>query len=177
MKLSVIVATRNRAANLRPCLDSIAAAFAKAALLDTEIIMVDNGSTDNTPDVIKAWSAGSGVPIKSLSEPRPGRTRALNCALRAAEGNLLVFTDDDCRLSENYVNDLLRHFASDGADLVIRGGRVELGDPTDLPITIKTTPHPVRYYRCMPSTTNLACRDNIFAQLLGCNHGNATSSP
>jgi glycosyltransferase involved in cell wall biosynthesis len=127
MKLSVIVATRNRAANLCPCLDSIAAAFAKAAPLHAEIIMVDNGSTDNTPDVIKAWSAGSGMPIKSLSEPRPGRTRALNCALRAAEGNLLVFTDDDCRLSENYVNDLLRHFASDGADLVIRGGRVELG--------------------------------------------------
>ena len=48
MRLSVIVCTKNRARNITPCLDSIAAAFSLAAPLDAEIVIVDNGSTDNT---------------------------------------------------------------------------------------------------------------------------------
>ena len=49
MKLSVIVATRNRGHAITPCLDSIAASIAHAAPLDAEIVVIDNGSTDNTP--------------------------------------------------------------------------------------------------------------------------------
>ena len=48
---------------------------------------------------------------------------------------MLAFTDDDCRLHADYVNDLMRHDAAD-TGLVLRGGRIELGDPTDLPLTI-----------------------------------------
>jgi len=69
-----------------------------------------------------------------------------NVALRAAQGEILAFTDDDCRLSKDYVNDLLRHDAGD-AEPVLRGGRIELGDPTDLPLTIRTTPDRIRWNR------------------------------
>src|ERR1017187_6698685 len=98
LKLSVVVATRNRAYAIAECLGSIAAAIAHAAPLDAEIVVVDNGSTDDTAAVIKAWASASPVPVQLLSEPRQGKGRALNCALRAAQGELLVFTDDDCRL-------------------------------------------------------------------------------
>jgi len=49
-------------------------------------------------------------------------------------------------LSKDYVNDLLRHDAGD-AEPVLRGGRIELGDPTDLPLTIRTTPDRIRWNR------------------------------
>jgi glycosyltransferase involved in cell wall biosynthesis len=97
VKLSVIVATRNRAHAITGCLDSIAAAFAKAAPLDAEIVVVDNGSTDDTPEMIDAWARANNVPVQTLSEPRAGKARALNRALRAARGELFAFTDDDCR--------------------------------------------------------------------------------
>jgi glycosyltransferase involved in cell wall biosynthesis len=139
MKLSVIIATRNRAHAITGCLDSIAAAFAKAEQPDAEIVVIDNGSADNTFASVTQWAASSPLPVRLLAEPKTGLARAHNCALLAAQGELLAFTDDDCRLHPEYVNDLLRHHAAD-SEPVLRGWRVELGDPTDLPLTTKTTP-------------------------------------
>jgi glycosyltransferase involved in cell wall biosynthesis len=164
MKLSMIVATRNRAHAIAPCLDSIAASFAHAALPDAEIVVADNGSTDKTAAIIKQWTASSGVAVKSLFEPRPGKGHALNCALRAAQGDLLAFTDDDCRLTKNYVSDLLRYHTAD-REPVLRGGRIELGDPTDLPLTINTTPERVQWHRRLKS----ARHRQIAGMLNGCN--------
>jgi GT2 family glycosyltransferase len=164
MKLSVIVATRNRAHAIIACLDSIAAALANASPLDAEIVVVDNGSEDDTSAIVKAWGSASALPVKPISEPRTGKSRALNCALRAAEGELLAFTDDDCRLDSEYVNDLLRHDAAD-TGLVLRGGRIELGDPTDLPFTINTSPVRTRW----SLAKNSARHQNLAGLIAGCN--------
>jgi len=164
MKLSVIIATRNRAHAISGCLDSIAAAFANAAPLDAEIVVVDNGSTDNTAEIIKAWASANSVSVRSLFEPRAGKAKALNRALRAAKGQWLAFIDDDCRLHPEYVTDLLRHDAVD-TEPVLRGGRIELGDPTDLELTTKTTPDRIRWSRRM----NSARSQPIAGQINGCN--------
>ena len=164
MKLSVIVATRNRAHGIAGCLDSIAASLAKAAPLDAEIVVVDNGSQDGTSRIVEQWATGCAFPVRLLVEPRAGLSVARNRALRAAEGELLVFTDDDCRLGREYVNDLLRHDAAD-TEPVLRGGRVELGDRTDLPLTIKTTPTRQRFNR----RTSPATDDSIVGHISGCN--------
>jgi len=164
MKLSVIVSTRNRAHAITGCLASIVAAFAAASPLDAEIVVVDNGSQDQTSAIVQQWASGSPFPVQLLSEPKAGLSRAQNRAVRAAQGEILAFTDDDCRLSEDYVNDLLRHDAAD-TELVLRGGRIELGDPTDLPLTIKTTPERIRWSRRM----NSARHQPISGQINGCN--------
>jgi glycosyltransferase involved in cell wall biosynthesis len=124
MKLSVIVATRNRAHAISGCLDSIADSLAKAAPLDAEIVVVDNGSQDGTSRIVEQWATGCAFPVRLLVEPRSGLAVARNRALRTAQGELLVFTDDDCRLSKEYVNDLLSHDAAD-TEPVLSGGRVE----------------------------------------------------
>ena len=138
MRLSVIVATRNRARDIVACLSSIAAAIARAAPLDAEIVIVDNGSTDDTRQIIAGWAAANSVRVQSLMEARAGKGRALNRALRSAEGEVVALIDDDCRMDPEHINDLLRHDAAD-TRFVLRGGRVELGDPTDLPFTINTS--------------------------------------
>ncbi len=135
-----------------------------AAPLDAEIVVVDNGSTDDTPAILEAWAGKCTFPVQLLSEPKAGLSRARNCAIRAAKGDLLAFTDDDCRLSVEYVSQLLRHDATD-TGLVLRGGRVELGDPTDLPLTINTTSTLIRWSR----RNNSARHDRLSGHIAGCN--------
>lgn len=164
IKVSIIVCTRNRSYAITECLASIAASLAAAAPIEAEIVVVDNASTDDTSAVVRKWSETSAFPVQLLYEPKKGLSAARNCALRAAKGELLAFTDDDCRLSRDYVRDLLRHDAAD-TEPVLRGGRVELGDQTDLPVTILTTPVVKRWQKRLSS----ARYDNIGNDFLGCN--------
>lgn len=163
MKISVIVCTYNRPYAIVPCLDSIAQSLA-AAPVEGEIIVVDNASTDDTAAVIKKWAETCAFPVQALYEPKKGISAARNCGIRAARGELLAFTDDDCRMSKEYVTDALRHDAADTAP-VLRGGRVELGDPTDLPLTIMTEPLIKRWEQAK----NSAKCDNLSYSIFGCN--------
>src|SRR5438128_2556469 len=103
MKLSVIIATRNRAYAIAGCLDSVAASLATASPLDAEIVVVDNGSTDATSAIVQQWASSSPFPVRLLLEPKAGLSRAHNQALRTAQGQLFAITDDDCRMHKNYV--------------------------------------------------------------------------
>jgi len=170
MKLSIIVCTRNRAHAIIPCLDSVAQSLAHAALADAEIVVVDNGSQDNTSAVVREWATSSAFSVRLLHEPRKGLAVARNCALRAVQGELLVWTDDDCRLSKEHIADALRHDAAD-SEPVLRGGRVELGDLTDLPITIKASEILTRWNRRTHHARNANLFDSSFGcgMIIGCN--------
>lgn len=143
MKLSIVVCTRNRAASLQPTLDSIMSAARTATDTPVDLVIVDNGSSDNTQAVLAAWAAGvADLAVRIAIEPRPGLSRARNAGVALARGDVVAFTDDDCTLTPNYIRDLVRHWHDDGDRAVIRGGRVELGDPRDLPFTIKLDEFP-----------------------------------
>jgi glycosyltransferase involved in cell wall biosynthesis len=91
MDCSILLATRDRAASLDRTLASIAAQEAPG--IEWEVLVADNGSTDETGAVLERWAAR--VPLRSVTEPTPGKNRALNRTLGMARGGLLLFTDDD----------------------------------------------------------------------------------
>ncbi len=151
MKLSIIVCTFNRAYALTPCLDSLSDAIANTPSADAEIVIVDNASSDSTAELLNEWSFQRPFPVQILYEAKKGLASARNCGIRAAKGDIIVFTDDDCRMDKDYINDLYRHYAQD-KEPVMRGGRIELGDKTDLPLTIKTDRTPMRWDHSTPSS-------------------------
>jgi len=60
---------------------------------DWKLVIVDNGSTDASLDIIQSFSGR--LPIQILQESRPGKNRALNRGLAGSDARLLVITDDD----------------------------------------------------------------------------------
>jgi len=165
MIVTIIVPTRNRASTIVPCLDSIVAALSKPSHIEADIVVVNNGSTDDTAQVVQNWAETFCVfPFRLLFEELKGISNARNCGMRSAKGDLLVFIDDDCRMHPDYVIDLLRYDASDTVP-VLRGGCVALGDPADLPLSILSRPDIARWSRKL----NSARHDNLGDTLLGCN--------
>jgi glycosyltransferase involved in cell wall biosynthesis len=61
--------------------------------LDAEIVVIDNGSEDDTPAILRQWAANSPIPVNLQFEPQKGASKARNRGLKFARGALLV-----CRL-------------------------------------------------------------------------------
>ncbi len=95
MKYSVVIATHNRAADLRDTLASLAALQPDGPW---EVIVVDNNSPDHTRQVVEAAAPTFPVALRYLFEARQGRSPALNAGISAARGQIIATTDDDVRV-------------------------------------------------------------------------------
>ena len=104
--VSIVISTRNRAEMLERTLMSFKS-VAVPERLRVEMIVVDNGSTDHTERVIHN-AAHPSMEIRYLRESRPGKSRALNLAIKAAKGRVLLFTDDDVEPADNWIGEMSR---------------------------------------------------------------------
>jgi glycosyltransferase involved in cell wall biosynthesis len=100
--LTVLLATRNRA----PLLGRVLEAFCllRPPPGGWKLVIVDNGSTDATADVLAGF--GGRLPLQSLHEPIPGKNQALNAGLTLVQGDLTVLTDDDVFPSPDWLVEL-----------------------------------------------------------------------
>jgi GT2 family glycosyltransferase len=108
--VSVVVATRNRAGRLAALLDSLSA----QTLHHFEVVVVDDGSTDGTHELLAGRSG-----VRTLRHERPlGPSAARNTGWRAARAPLVAFTDDDCVASPRWLEELV---AAAQAGTVVQG--------------------------------------------------------
>jgi glycosyltransferase involved in cell wall biosynthesis len=101
MKSSVVIATYNRASDLRETLRSLAGLRPSDSW---EVIVVDNNSTDETRAVVSEAAAGFPAPLHYVFEPVQGRSPALNAGIRRAIGDVVVTTDDDVRVAHDWLD-------------------------------------------------------------------------
>ena len=97
MKISVIIPSKNGLRHLQDCLPSVIAATAKAPF-DTEIIVVDDNSTDCTFKEIPPRFAH----VKFIKNPKSGVCSARNFAVKNSSGDWLLFIDNDVFLEEDF---------------------------------------------------------------------------
>lgn len=135
ISLSVIVCTRDRPQQLRHCLTRIGS-LVQPTEGTVEILVVNNGHREGIPELVSEVAGGASLPFRYLEEPAPGLAHGRNRGLAAARGEVIVFTDDDCLPADDWLAALETAFCRRKVDLV--GGRVELHDPSDRPVTIKT---------------------------------------
>jgi glycosyltransferase involved in cell wall biosynthesis len=100
MRFSIIVCTWNRSAWLRRTLQSFCALTVPADG-EWEIVVVNNNSTDDTDSVIAAFE--NRLPLRRVFEKQLGLSKARNAGVRAARGDLLLFTDDDVECASDWL--------------------------------------------------------------------------
>ncbi len=115
MRLSFVIPAYNEEAYLQACLESI---LRQTRTLDvpTEIIVVNNASTDRTREVALATP---GVIV--VDEPRKGLTHARQAGFDASNGHLIANVDADSRLTEGWLQQVLEVFAAEPGVVALSG--------------------------------------------------------
>ncbi len=177
---TVVIPVRNSARTLPRCL---------AALRDLdprpqEFVLVDNGSTDASLEMLRAFARENDAgDVHVIEEARRGPSAARNAGVRAAKGELIIFTDSDCAPERDWVARMTEPFADAGIGAV--AGRV-IGAPDVSPVavfsalyTLRLPERPDRVSRWTPRrggfpTANLAIRRELFERLGGFDEGMMT---
>jgi glucosyl-dolichyl phosphate glucuronosyltransferase len=105
VNISVIISTYNRYERLAGALKSLAASRLPEPI-DWEVLVVDNNSTDQTRQVVDGIRAEHPQRFRYLLEPQAGKSRALNKGIEAAQGDILVFIDDDVVVEPSWLDNL-----------------------------------------------------------------------
>jgi len=99
---SVIIPTFNRADEIKELLNSLS----KQTIPHNqfEVIIVDDGSTDNTKEVIESIKSRSDLNIRTLYQDHKGPGEARNLGMKNAKGKYFVFIDSDCIADVNWLS-------------------------------------------------------------------------
>jgi glycosyltransferase involved in cell wall biosynthesis/peptidoglycan/xylan/chitin deacetylase (PgdA/CDA1 family) len=122
IELSVVVPTYNRASLLDRCLAALAAQEAPGGEL--EVVVVDDGSTDETPRVLERYA--SLMPLRFERQPNRGQPAALNRGIELARGATCVFLDDDVLARPRFLAEHLRAQRESGGAVALGNLSLEL---------------------------------------------------
>ena len=100
MFVTVAIATWNRAELLCQTLEQMCRLRIPDGL-EWELLIIDNNCTDSTPEVVASFAGR--LPVQRIVEKRQGQSHARNRAMAAARGDLLIWTDDDVLVDEEWV--------------------------------------------------------------------------
>lgn len=115
-KVSVVVACYNGGPTLAACLE----ALGRLRYPDFEVLLVDDGSSDETAQIALSYPNAT-----CLRQPHRGLSAARNTGIAAARGEIIAFTDADCRPDEDWLLYLV--------DELLRGGYAAVGGHNLLP--------------------------------------------
>jgi hypothetical protein len=128
--VSVVVATHDRARMLTGLLEALEHQVAPAS--GFEVVVVDDGSTDGTWDVLAATVARTTLPLLALRQPvAAGQGEARQRGLEIARGSVVAFTDDDCVPTASWVVALTRPLLRPAGPVVAQGRTVPWPEDAD----------------------------------------------
>ena len=131
---SVVICTHNRAQVVGA---AVAHALEEARAADSEVLVVDNASTDATPEVLAR--AGTDAALRVVQEPELGLSAARNRGLAEARGAVVAYLDDDALPRPGWLAALLAPYAD--ARVACVGGRIVLRFPGPPPAWLAPSLH------------------------------------
>jgi len=134
MDFTVIICTYNRAHNLPHCLYALARQI-EIQGIDWQVLVVDNNSTDNTPNMVRKLAIELPIAIRYEREAQQGLNYARNTGIRASDSTYFSYIDDDIKVNSNWLSSIYAKFLEADADAV--GGRIHLDPSIKLPKWIR----------------------------------------
>jgi GT2 family glycosyltransferase len=119
-RISVLIATADRPALLAGCLESLAA----SAFTEVEVLVLDQSREVAAPPSPGAYA----IRVRYVRCPRRGKSAALNLGIREARAPWLAFTDDDCRVADDWLEVIDQAAEALGPGYALTG-RVVAGAP------------------------------------------------
>lgn len=126
-KISIIVPIYNSAKTLERTLDSVVNQNYK----NLEIILVNDGSTDNSVEICKKYAEKDNR-IRIINQQNKGVGEARNHGIDVATGDFISFVDSDDTMDENFYNELIATQIVTNADIVESGAKVVLGKDNEI---------------------------------------------
>jgi len=145
-EFSVVVCTQNRA---KPLDSLLFPSLVKVRDITFEVVLVDDNSNDSTRDVVKKWSDRLDI-VYVENRKRRGLSFVRNLGIKNSCGEFIVFTDDDCEVSEKWLSELRKAYVK--KSIVYVGG----------PAFVRNT----RRYYCKGCGCNMSFRRDIFKRFL-----------
>ena len=128
MKATIQLCTYNRARVLERVLD----ACFEQTVTEYEVVLVNDGSIDDTPAVIAGAQARATCPFTVVSQPNGGLAKARNAGLARSTGERIILIDDDVLPLPNFVEEHLRSHARH-PKAIVRGAAITVDNLDDLP--------------------------------------------
>lgn len=113
--ISIVIPAYNVEKYVRECLDSIL----KQSFQDYEIIIINDGSTDHTLEILKEYEQKYGDKITVVTQDNAGQSNARNNAMQYIKGKYMTYIDADDYIWEDYLETLIKCARKEDADLVI----------------------------------------------------------
>jgi cellulose synthase/poly-beta-1,6-N-acetylglucosamine synthase-like glycosyltransferase len=117
-RVSVLIAARNEESNIHLTINDLLAQDYPREL--TEIIIVDDHSTDRTAEIIQSY-AGQGITLLRLNEEKPlnsYKKKAISEAIARSSGELMVTTDADCRMDSRWLSTIAAFYEDRGMKMI-----------------------------------------------------------
>ena len=109
IKVSIIIPTCNRANYL---IDTLSTLRMMSEISSAELIVIDNGSTDRTREIVETFIKESPIPCRYVYEPTPGLHVGRNLGAQLAQGEILAYLDDDVFVDPDWLTGIQDAFTN-----------------------------------------------------------------
>lgn len=150
VKFSIIIPVYNLEDYLYRCLESVL----NQAYNDFEIILINDGSDDNSLNIIEEFKNQYSSKIKVISQVNQGVSSARNKGLQEAEGEYIIFIDGDDYIDSNHLSNILEYIGKSKNSFILNSLFVETGETTWV------IPKPSKNYDCSFYGTLMNILDN-----------------